>query len=325
MAKRSLKASTVGIQTARKAYNNGGWTQEALAEQVNLKTRQSIGKFFSGKSVDRHVFIEICMALDLNWEAIVEQKTELSSDDSDLDSLVHAMRDRTRSSLRERCGYMRVLDMTQRIGLNDIYISVNILEKLTRNRALEELLRDAAQDPERFGLGMVCEKRVPGVVAVRERSKLMVLGKPGAGKTTFLKHLAIQCIEGAFEAARLPVFITLKEFAEATNQPGLLDFICQQVFDPYRPAQKQDLSALETVLKQGRILILLDGLDEIRKVDESRVCQEIEQLATRFADNQFVITCRIAAREYTFQNFIEVEIADFDKTQILDFVTSTLR
>jgi predicted NACHT family NTPase len=32
-----------------------------------------------------------------------------------------------------------------------------------------------------------------------------------------------------------------------------------------------------------------------------------------------VITCRIAAREYTFENFTEVEVADFNKEQIAEF------
>jgi len=34
-----------------------------------------------------------------------------------------------------------------------------------------------------------------------------------------------------------------------------------------------------------------------------------------------VITCRIAAQEYTFEQFIEVEVADFDKEQIAEFAT----
>jgi predicted NACHT family NTPase len=66
-------------------------------------------------------------------------------------------------------------------------------------------------------------------------------------------------------------------------------------------------------------LILLDGLDEVRDADNSRVLRQIREFSQDFHQNQFVITCRIAAREYTFEQFTEVEIADFDDKQIADF------
>ncbi len=122
---------------------------------------------------------------------------------------------------------MRVLDMTQPIGLDDIYTSVNILEKITgRGRfSTEELLqRFSADDFDRFSLGGVSKEKIPGLDAVAKYSKLMILGKPGAGKTTFLKHLALSCIKGKFQPKRIPLFITLKEFAEYDNKLPMIDF-----------------------------------------------------------------------------------------------------
>ena len=65
MAKRSLKASEAGRVTAKKAFERTGWTQEYLAYQVGLETRQSVWKFFSGRPVDRNIFIDLCFQLDL--------------------------------------------------------------------------------------------------------------------------------------------------------------------------------------------------------------------------------------------------------------------
>lgn len=42
MVKRSLRASPTGIQRAKRAFALKGWTQENLAGEVNLKTRQPI-------------------------------------------------------------------------------------------------------------------------------------------------------------------------------------------------------------------------------------------------------------------------------------------
>jgi predicted NACHT family NTPase len=78
----------------------------------------------------------------------------------------------------------------------------------------------------------------------------------------------------------------------------------------------------KTLLREGRAVVLLDGLDEVRQADNNRVLKEIRDFSTRFYANRFVITCRIAAKEYTFEQFTEVEVADFDDQQIQQFVTN---
>lgn len=75
MSKRSLQASTEGIRQAKKRFAHKGWTQDYLAEEVGVKTRQPIWRFFAGKPVDRFTFFEICARLDLDWEDIAVQET----------------------------------------------------------------------------------------------------------------------------------------------------------------------------------------------------------------------------------------------------------
>jgi len=170
----------------------------------------------------------------------------------------------------------------------------------------------------------VIVRLVPGLDAVKKKPKLLVLGKLGAGKTTFLKYVAMQCNEGKFQSdfseVRVPIFITLKDFAEAPNQPGLLEYICQQFSDSSRE-ETWTAKSLEKVIAGARALILLDGLDEVRDADSDRVLKEISKFSDQYRKNNFVMTCRIAAREYTFEKFTEVEMADFDSKQILTFTT----
>ncbi len=73
MAKRSLKASETGIVKAKRVFERRDWTQEYLASAVGLQTRQSIWKFFSGRPIERHLFIDICFQLDLDWQEIVDR------------------------------------------------------------------------------------------------------------------------------------------------------------------------------------------------------------------------------------------------------------
>src|SRR5919202_2907380 len=332
MVERSLRASPEGIKAAKTALIDRRWTQQQLADALEV-TRQPISKFFNSKPVACELFVRICEKLNLDWQAIAQKDDDLEAELNrnegfDIDSLVQEIRETVKPNIQERCGKMRVLDMNQPIeltGERGIYTNVNILEKITGRRRLDiaELLQKCdADDFERFGLNKVTEKRVPGLEAVQRYSKLMVLGKPGAGKTTFLKYLAMQCIEGQFQANRVPLFITLKDFAEAPKQPDVLEYIAQQLLG----CGVTDASIkAEQLLRRSRALVLLDGLDEVREEDTQRVLTQIRDVADQFHTNQFVITCRIAAKDYTFEQFTEVEVADFNQKQIAIFAQNWFR
>jgi len=322
MTGRSLCCSLEGIKQAQKALIRHSLTQKALAEDLGI-TRQPVGKFFTGKSVDRNLFVQICDRLDLEWEEVVvepfsEPEAEANRDTSiDIDALVREVRGKVKTSIQELCGTMRVLDMTQPIRLNDIYTNVNILERIIgrRRKGVAELLQECnSENFDRFGLGRITEERVPGLDAVEKYSKLMLLASPKAGKTTFLKYLAIQCNKGEFQADRVPIFVTLKDFAEAVKKPSLLEYISQKFSDC-----GVKVSQISNLFNQSRALVLFDGLDEVREDDNCRVLKELRNFFEQFRDNHFVMTCRIAAPEYIFEKFAEVEVADFDDEQISTF------
>lgn len=236
----------------------------------------------------------------------------------DIDALVQEVRQKVSPYIFNQCGKMRLLGLYQQIDLHDIYTDVNVLEEISSRRRLEiaDLHKVSVADEfERPGLGGIGEQRITGLAAVKQYSNLMVLGKPGSGKTTFLKHIAIQCISGNFKADLVPIFITLKNFAESKDCSCLIEYINQN----FNANNILDNSITEKLLIHGRALVLFDGLDEVMEAHEARILKVLSKIYTNYGANKFIVTCRIAAKQYTLKNFTEVEVADFNDEQIISF------
>jgi predicted NACHT family NTPase len=328
MTKRSLQASPAGIQRARRAFALTGWTQENLAGEVNLKTRQPIWRFFTGQPVDRQVFLAVCSILDLDWrETAVDPPAEFLELEAvaetaslKIDELVQWVRSQHRDTVQDQCGTLQLLDISHPVNIDDIYVDVNILEEIASQQSFKiaDLQNLEPTEFDRVGLGAIEQKQIPGMQAVETYSKLRVLGKPGVGKTTFLQHLAIQCSRGEFVADKVPIFILLREFVQESRCSGefsLFNYICQT----FLTSGISNPSVFETLLKAGRVLLLLDGMDEVLNQDIAAVLREIRKFSDRYHRNQFVASCRTAAQKMRLRGFTDVEIAPFTQVQIVAF------
>lgn len=320
MARRSLKASPEGIDTLKATLKRKKWSQTLLAGAAGC-SRQTIWSLLHGNPIDAEVFLVICTLFGLSEYEVAELEEE-SDAVLGLDKLVRQVRGQIKALIHERCGFMNVLSMTRPIGLGDIYTDVNILENITGRKrlALKELAANCLkEDFDRFGFSDLRKvERVPGLDAVDQCQKMVVLGKPGAGKTTFLKRIATQCNLGTFHPGLVPIFVPLKQFAETKGHPALFDDIANQWAEC---KVKDSASKAERLLYEGRALVLLDGLDEVSKEDSSRVIEGIRRFSERFYNNFYVLTCRISTHEFKLEPFTELEIADFDDQQIAVFVT----
>jgi len=211
---------------------------------------------------------------------------------------------------------VKILGRSKPLPLNKIYVNLNVYEEVTerQSKSIQLLVEEFNRNEYTFNIK---RQSKTGLQIVNEKSKLIILGKPGAGKTTFLKSILQQSIDGKLESIKTPIFINLNEYSISSN--SLFDYVVAQ-FELSGYEYKYAEEVVRKLLVGGNCLILLDGLDEIKEEKEELIINEIKQFSRKYFDNQFIITCRVAAYKQYFENFTDVEIADFNNKQIKMFI-----
>ena len=215
--------------------------------------------------------------------------------------------------MEERYNFIKIFSTSKPIPLRNIYVRLNILKKITARQrvSVKELEKNYPHDWRGFGRKLETKE---GIDVVNKERKLIILGKPGAGKTTFLRYIALRALDGELTDKCIPVFISLKNWSD--SDLTLLDYIVQQ-FDICGFPEAQPY--IERILEKGKCLLLLDGFDEVtEKVNEA--VTTIRNFSDKYSLNRLILSCRIAAWNYFFDKFTDVEMADFDDKQIKIFI-----
>jgi hypothetical protein len=140
------------------------------------------------------------------------------------------------------------------------------------------------------------ESRISRERLVRRLDRLVVLGDPGAGKSTFAMKLAYDLACGRIDlpGGRLtPFVVTLKDYGaeKAASRISLVEWIESGVSTDYSvPAPE---GAIPYLLAAGRAVVILDGLDELLDTSYRReVTADIETFAARYLAAPILVTSR---------------------------------
>ncbi|OYE02794.1 NACHT domain-containing protein [Nostoc sp. 'Peltigera membranacea cyanobiont' 232] len=158
--------------------------------------------------------------------------------------------------------------------------------------------------------------------AVVKYHRLMVKGSPGSGKTMLLKYIALCYAEGRWadlfkKFQCVPILVELHRFSsnELTVEQQLVEAFAR---DGFPNAQ----SFLSQSLDKNKLLLLLDGFDEVSSNERQRVAERINDFLDTHQKCSVIITCRTAVYKNEFNNSIEqtLEVVEFNDQQIREFL-----
>ena len=220
---------------------------------------------------------------------------------------------------------LRVSEYSSRYALSVAYISLtmrgvaestdpNLRDDSTRHvKKARQEDADIVDDVRRVDEAMIGHDRV------------FVRGTAGSGKTTLLQWLAVQSARRAFDGALkrwndlIPIFLQLRRFTEGVL-PGpnqFLRYTSAGIWESMPDRWVHDR------LSEGRVVLLIDGVDEVPEVRRETVRGWLRDLVSQYPDVKYVVTSRPAAvseKWLTSDGFVPMEMQPMNLSDIDQFV-----
>ncbi|MDC3952782.1 NACHT domain-containing protein [Polyangium jinanense] len=167
---------------------------------------------------------------------------------------------------------------------------------------------------------------VPVLDAVRDNRCLVIVGPPGSGKSSFLEWLQLQ-VAGVDEQLVLagqqaiPLLLRMRQLV-ATELP-IGSAMVEKATGSRELVTIMPDGWLERQMKGGRVLLMIDGLDEVDPELRARfVIPWLEGLYKEYPGCQFVVSSRpvgYAEGALSALEFVEGNLLDFNDNQVHEY------
>jgi hypothetical protein len=159
--------------------------------------------------------------------------------------------------------------------------------------------------------------------ALKEYRRLMVKGAPGSGKSMLLKYLALSYAKGRMLNLLdrpMPILLELNTLNDPSLNVEKLEQELVKVCDRNHFPKADRF--ITRGLKDGRLMLLFDGLDEVSSSVRPHVIRCLKELLGKYQNCRAIITCRTAIYNNEFADITDqtLEVEEFSDRQIRQFL-----
>lgn len=317
-----------------------------FAEQVGQIIRAGDGNVIVGRDVNNSNIFNNNQAVTNNSGQVTQTTTVYNNPPQiSLETeKTNKARNNYLKSLINFCNLLPLATLGDDKKMADVITLENVYINLDTDKFKEDEKADAGKD-RNIEMEQGKEKTpISCMEAAIKENKLVLLGNAGSGKSSFVKNLIAKQASvlrdgktplDGFAPDLIPVYLELRKLSprlrdvKLENYPSgfekkqkLLDVMFEQIRQEAQERKATDfLPALFDAFTEGKILLVMDGLDEVPQKLRELVRLAVEAMIQLQKIEKIIITSRINAYtgQNAFPNFKDYKIAPLNDEKIETF------
>ena len=143
---------------------------------------------------------------------------------------------------------------------------------------------------------------------------IILSGTGGLGKSMMMRHLLLTAVKEYESTKCFPIFLPLKDFN--SSYVDLFSFI----YSKFKDLSTFTENDVKNYLYDGKIILLLDGLDEIKTQDLDHFYSSLESFADKYSNNTFILSTRPYSDTIHLSRFTTLRLLPFSKEKSLELI-----